>query len=92
MEEITHILDEAATTTTVVGAGKKKERKKGLPDNLLIDLVIREYEDVTSPAFGRNAATVRSILLRKYPGDKLRLTPAFVRTILESHSSTYSMT
>ena len=71
MEEMgNHILDEAATMTTAAGVGKI-ERKKGLPNNLLIDLVIREYEDVTSPAFGRNAATVRSILLRKYPCHKL---------------------
>ena len=76
MEEITHL----GTTPPLVGSGKKKN----LPDNVLIDIIIREYKDIASPSFGRNSSTVRSILLRKYPQYKLRL--------LGNHSSTYSTT
>ena len=42
------------------------KKKKGN----LIDLVISEYENTSSPAFGKNATTVREILLRKYPTEK----------------------
>ena len=57
-----------------------------------IDIVSNEYEDTSSPAFRRNAATVRDVLLRKYPQYKKLLTPAFVRSTLETHSPTYSTT
>ena len=66
--------------------GKKKL------DATLIDIVSNEYEDTSSPAFGKNAATVRNILLRKYPQYKNQLTPAFVRSMLETHSPAYSTT
>ena len=46
----------------------------------------------TSPAFGKNAATVKNVLLRKYPQYKNQLTPAFVRSTLETHSPAYSTT
>ena len=64
------------------------KKKKGN----LIDLVISEYENKSSPAFGKNATAVREILLRKYPTEKKILTPAFVKNALEKHSSTYATT
>ena len=64
------------------------KKKKGN----LIDLVISEYENTSSPAFGKNATAVREILLRKYPTEKKILTPAFVKNALEKHSSTYATT
>ena len=70
--------------THLVGGGRKK--------NTFIDIVLNEYEDTSSPAFGKNAATVRNVLLRKYPQYKNQLTPAFVRSTLETHSPAYSTT
>ena len=61
-------------------------------DATLIDIVSNEYEDTSSPAFGKNAATVRNVLLRKYLQYKNQLTPAFVRSTLETHSPAYSTT
>ena len=66
---------------------KKKNNKSNL-----IDLVVNEYENTASPAFGKNATTVREILLRKHPNEKKTLTLNFVRTVLERHSSTYATT
>ena len=40
----------------------------------------------------KNAATVRNVLLRKYPQYKNQLTPAFIRSTLETHSPAYSAT
>ena len=71
--------------TYLIG-GKKKL------DATLIDIVSNEYKDTSSPAFGKNAATVRNVLLRKYPQYKNQLTPAFVRSTLETHSPAYSTT
>ena len=100
MEEITHLL----SATTYGGATKRKKKKQQLhqydekkkhlhlSDDFLINLVIKEYKDPASPAFGRNATTVRSILVKKFPQHRPQLTPAFVRSILENHSPAYSTT
>ena len=74
MEELTYL----------AGGGKKRKL-----DATLIDIISNKYEDTSSPAFGRNAATVRDMLLRKYPQYKKQLTPSFVRSTLEMHSPTY---
>ena len=71
----------------LIGGGKKRKL-----DTTLIDIVSNEYEDTSSPAFGKNATTVRSILLKQFPQYKERLTPAFVRSTLETHSPAYSTT
>ena len=65
-----------------------KRKKKGN----LIDLVVNEYENTSSPAFGKNSTTVREILLKKYPTERKILTPSFVKGTLEKHSSTYATT
>ena len=79
MEEIMHLIG---------GGGKKRK----LDTTTLIDIVSNEYEDTSSPAFGKNATTVRSVLLKTFPQYKERLTPAFVRSTLETHSPAYLTT
>ena len=77
MEELTYL------------AGGGKKQKLDATSSSLIDIVSNEYEDTSSPAFRRNAATVRDVLLRKYPQYKKLLMPAFVHSVLETHSPTY---
>ena len=83
-KEVIAIIEEL---TYLAGGGKKRKLDA---TSSLIDIVSNEYEDTSSPAFGRNAATLRDVLLRKYPQYKKLLTPAFVRSTLETHSPTYS--
>ena len=68
------------------------KRKKGRLGHFLVDLVVNEYENTSSPAFGKSSNVVRDILLRKFPQEKKNLTPSFVRNALERHSTTYATT
>ena len=54
-------------------------------------MIIREYEDPDSPAFGKTASTVRRVVMKKNPMHK-KITNKLVQTTLESVSSTYSRT
>ena len=67
------------------------KRKKGQRGRL-VDLIVNEYENTSSPAFGKSSNVVRDILLRKFPQEKKNLTPLLVRNALERHSTTYATT
>ena len=70
---------------------EKKTIKKSF-EKTIKDTIIKEHEDPSSPAFGKNAQTVRRIIDKKYPKFHGHLTNKLTKNILEQSSTTYSIT
>ena len=75
----------------LTGSGEKTISKKPF-EELRRKTLIKEYENPSSPAFGKNAQTVQRNLLRKYAKFRGYLTNKLSRNILEQSSTTYSIT
>ena len=75
----------------LTGFGNKKTIKKSF-EKTIKDTIIKEYEDPSSPAFGKNAQTVRRIIPKKHPKFHGHLTNKLTKNILEQSSTTYSIT
>ena len=84
-------MEELTTEKLLLGSGKKFLPNK-CTTNHLTKIVMEEYENPHSPAFGKNANTVRQIVLTKFPEYKKVLTSSLTEKILESSSTTYSTT
>ena len=89
---------EELTTTTTGGRGsssKKKEgdkKKKSINLKAIKDIIIKEYENPDSAAFGKSSQIIRKVILRKYPKFKNHLTEKLMRNTLKRFSTTYSIT
>ena len=67
------------------GVEKTKECEKEIEQ-----LIIHEYKDPSSPAFGKTASNVKRVALKKYPALMDGVSDKRVRQILEEQFTTYS--
>ena len=75
----------------IIGKGvKKKPNQKKL--RKIKKMIIREYEDMASPAFSKSSSVVKRVLLKKHPSLFFNVSDNFVKDTLEEQSSTYSRT
>ena len=86
MEELTGH-EKRTTTNKSSSLITKKSFQKSMEE-----MLVKEYEDTDSPAFGKNSQTVKRVVLRKYPKFKGHLTDKFTRDTLYRLSTTYSTT
>ena len=71
---------------------KLSTQKKKIHQKKIEQIIVKEYEDPSSPAFAKTSSTVRKVLLKKYPALMNGVSDRLVRKVLEEQSTTYSRT
>ena len=62
---------------------KLSTQKKKIHLKKIEQIIVKEYEDPSSPAFAKMSSTVRKVLLKKYPALMNGVSDRLVRKVLE---------